>query len=115
MQCAWFCSCLSQQADLAWLRRRRRATCADADVRHWLTEQVFWRAEVGELARSDLALSKERARVSVGQPQRYGSQLTSAADGKLVPYPWESVEQVDAWRESMDLEPLAACLKRFAR
>lgn len=72
-------------------------------------------AKVGELARSNLALSEDRARMQVDQPQRYGSQLKLGANGGLVPYPLESAEQVDAWRESMDLEPLADYLKRFER
>lgn len=72
-------------------------------------------AEAGELARSNLALSEDRARMYAGQPQRYGSQLKSGTDGKLALYPLESAERVDAWREAMDLDPLADYLKGFER
>jgi hypothetical protein len=70
-------------------------------------------AERGELPRSSLALTEDRARMQLGQPQRYGSQLQIGPDGKPSLYPLESPEQVDAWREAMDLEPLADYLKRF--
>jgi hypothetical protein len=69
--------------------------------------------EAGELDRGSLALSEDRVRMWAGQPQRYGSQLQSDKNGKLVLYRLESAGQVDAWREAMDLEPLADYLKRF--
>lgn len=69
----------------------------------------------GELPRSDLALSEDRLAMGQGRPQRYGSQLRPGKDGALALYPLLDPAQVDAWRAEMDLEPLAAYLKRFGR
>jgi len=71
--------------------------------------------QVGELPRSSLALSEDRALTMAGLPQRYGSQLTTDDAGKSTLFRLESAEQVDAWREAMDLEPLADYLRRFSR
>ncbi|MBA4216040.1 MAG: hypothetical protein C0460_01770 [Methylibium sp.] len=69
----------------------------------------------GELSRADLALSEDRVDLLRGRPQRYGSQLRPGPDGKLEPYWLADPESVDARRAAMDLEPLAAYLKRFER
>ncbi|PZP31671.1 MAG: hypothetical protein DI603_12585 [Roseateles depolymerans] len=80
-----------------------------------LLPQLRAAAQIGELARSSLALSEDRARMQAGLPQRYGSQLKSGSDGKLALHPLESAEDVDSLRESMDLEPLDDYLRRFKR
>jgi len=67
----------------------------------------------GELQRSNLALSEDRIDMIQGRPQRYGSQLQMGKGGKLELYPLLDARQVDTWRAEMDLEPLAAYLKRF--
>ncbi len=72
-------------------------------------------AQAGELGRDSLALSEDRVRMQAGQPQRYGSQLEIDKDGEPILYRLESLEQVDAWRETIYLEPLGAYLKRFSR
>lgn len=93
----------------AWLLIQHSPLIAD------LLPQLRAAAQVGELPRSDLALSEDRARMHAGQPQRFGSQLQPGPDGKLALYPLESAENVESLRESMDLEPLADYLKRFGR
>ena len=67
----------------------------------------------GELQRANLALSEDRLDMTHGRPQRYGSQLQRDASGQLVLYRLVDPQRVDAWRAEMDLEPLAAYLKRF--
>ncbi|MFT7721342.1 MAG: hypothetical protein QM788_00665 [Roseateles sp.] len=69
----------------------------------------------GELARANLALSEDRIALVQGRPQRYGSQLSRGAGGRLALHPLVDAEQVDTWRAEMDLEPLAAYLARFPR
>ena len=66
-----------------------------------------------ELQRANLALSEDRIDMTHDRPQRYGSQLQRDASGKLVLYKLLNPEKVDAWRAEMDLEPLAAYLRRF--
>lgn len=93
----------------AWLLAQHSPLLAD------LLPQLRAAAQVGELARSNLALSEDRVRMQTGRPQRYGSQLQPGPDGKPALYRLESAENIDSLRESMDLEPLADYLKRFER
>lgn len=72
-------------------------------------------AAAGELSRADLALSEDRVAMMAGRPQRYGSQLQPGPDGKPVLHPLADMQSVDALRAAMDLEPLAAYLRRFER
>ncbi len=59
------------------------------------------------------ALLFDRTRLSLGEKQRYGSQLTRATDGALVLQPLEEPDGVDARRATMGLEPLEDYLKRY--
>jgi len=93
----------------AWLLTQHSPLIAD------FSPQLRAAAQVGELPRSDLALSEDRVRMKEGRPQRYVNQLQPGPDGKLALYPLESEENVESLRESMDLEPLADYLKRFRR
>lgn len=59
------------------------------------------------------ALLFDRTRLSLGEKQRYGSQLTRATDGALVVQPLEDPDGVDARRATMGLEPLDDYLERY--
>jgi hypothetical protein len=56
------------------------------------------------------AFLEDRIRVFEGRPQRYATQLDTDAAGRLVPYPVEDPDRVEARREAVGLEPLAAQL-----
>jgi len=75
---------------------------------------VAARARSGELSESDLALLTDRALVSSGKPQRYGSQAYFK-DGELVVRPIENPETLDQRRKSLGMIPEAdyLCLLRF--
>ncbi len=49
----------------------------------------------------------DRVRMAAGRPQVYGSQMVTADDGTLRPWPIEDVANVDARRSRVGLPPLA--------
>jgi hypothetical protein len=79
----------------------------------WL-RVVAARARSGDLSESDVALMTDRALVSSGKPQRYGSQAFFK-DGELVLRPTENPEKLDERRKSIGMMPEAdyLCLLRF--
>ncbi len=67
----------------------------------------------GDLSPALQALLEDRIHVKEGKKQIYGTQLSTAADGTLVPYPIEDESMVDARRASVGLGPLSEYLKGF--
>lgn len=60
-----------------------------------------------------LALLHDRLQLSLGYPQRFGSQIHSYEGGVQCLAPLEDPERVDAWRAEADLPPLAEYLQMF--
>ena len=64
----------------------------------------------------DLAYLIDRVRVAKGEPQLYGTQVTSEADGQIVPRtPIEDPENVDARRLAAGLETLEEYYEELLR
>jgi hypothetical protein len=61
----------------------------------------------GEAAGKDYAYLLDRVRMRQGKTQIYGTQFTSAADGRLVLYPIEDAEYVDERRRAVGLPSMA--------
>ena len=72
-------------------------------------------ARKGEARLSDAAMLEDRILMYEGKKQIYGTQLRSGTDtgGKLVLYPIEDEENVDARRAAVGLPPLKEYLKLF--
>ena len=66
----------------------------------------------GKADGQDFALLYDRTQLSLGNPQRYGSQI-GQANGKMVILPVEDREKIDEYRKSMSMMPLADYLKLF--
>ncbi len=66
-------------------------------------------ADAGELAQRHVAMLVDRMLMRKELPQRYGSQLTSDKDGKLVVYPVEDPSGVDARRAAVGMKPVSFC------
>ena len=69
----------------------------------------------GEARLSDAAMMEDRILMREGKKQIYGTQLRSGDDtgGKLVIYPIEDEENVDARRAAVGLPPMAEYVKYF--
>ena len=61
----------------------------------------------GEAFGKDYVYLLDRVRMQQGKPQIYGTQFTSAADGKLVLHPIEDAEHVDERRRAVGLPSMA--------
>lgn len=59
----------------------------------------------GEVNRKNVAYLVDRVRVNTSQPQRYGTQFWTDADGVFGPRPMEDAERVDELRSEMGLSP----------
>ena len=68
--------------------------------------------KAGKADGQDFALLYDRTQLSLGNPQRYGSQIGQAG-GKMVVLPVENREKIDEYRKSMGMMPLADYLKLF--
>jgi hypothetical protein len=68
--------------------------------------------QAGKADGQDFALLYDRTQLSLGNPQRYGSQI-GQANGKTVVLPVEDREKVDEYRKSMGMMPLTDYLKLF--
>ena len=66
-------------------------------------------ADAGELAQRHVAMLVDRMLMRKDLPQRYGSQLTTNKDGKLVVYPMEDPAGVDARRAAVGMKPVSFC------
>lgn len=64
-------------------------------------------AAAGDIPAVHAAYLEDRICVFEQRPQRYGTQFDWDADGQLSPCPLEDPEQVDAYRKSVGLGPLA--------
>jgi len=100
-------------ADAAWLI-----------AQHAIGEPEFLRrclaaleaaAARGEVPRWQPAMLEDRIRIFEGRAQRYGTQLTVADDGTLLPHPIEDPEGVEARRRAAGFEPLAERLAKAER
>ena len=61
----------------------------------------------GQAFAKDYVYLLDRVRMQQGKPQIYGTQFTSAADGKLVLHPIEDAEHVDERRRAVGLPSMA--------
>ena len=61
----------------------------------------------GQAFGKDYVYLLDRVRMQQGKPQIYGTQFTSAADGKLVLHPIEDAEHVDERRRAVGLPSMA--------
>ena len=68
----------------------------------------------GEFSPVHYALLFDRARITAGQPQRYGTQLGADAAGRFI-YTLEDPEQVNRWRRGLQLAPLSDATLRDLR
>lgn len=99
-QAAWL---VAQHADCApQLQRRCLALLKDA-------------AERGEAEPAYVAYLEDSICFHEGRPQRYGTQFEWDEHGRLAPWQLEDPDRVDAWRESVGLEPLGQRLERLRR
>lgn len=97
-QAAWL---VAQHADCApQFQRRCLALLKDA-------------AERGEAEPAYVAYLEDSICHHERRPQRYGTQFEWNEHGRLEPWTLEDPERVDAWRESVGLEPLARRLERL--
>lgn len=64
------------------------------------------RSFTGQKQMEAYALLYDRIQVSLGEPQRYGTQLSKDADGEPVILPLEDPERVDELRAAVGLPPL---------
>ena len=85
---------------------------APADVQELYLPLLEAAVAEGEAAPGDLALLTDRVLTFRGEPQRYGSQVTSV-NGARAFHPIEDVATVDARRAEVGLEPLAAYAERL--
>jgi len=67
----------------------------------------------GEATPADLAYLTDRVRSNEGREQLYGTQIAEVRDGKVVPWPVEDPEQLDARRAAVGLQPFAEYAARF--
>src|SRR5436190_4620752 len=67
----------------------------------------------GEASPNDYAYLLDRVRMSQGQPQVYGTQFISSADGKFVLHPIEDPEHVDERRRAVGLPSMAEYEKKI--
>jgi hypothetical protein len=86
---------------------------ADLDYQKKYLPMVREAVTQGDLSRGLQALLEDRIRVKEGKKQTYGTQLKTAVDGTMVPYPIEDAANVDERRASVGLAPLAEYLKGF--
>ncbi|MEQ9167431.1 MAG: hypothetical protein RLO12_14335, partial [Fulvivirga sp.] len=70
-------------------------------------------AKEGIIKASTLALMVDRMRMHEGQPQLFGSQITSNEKGEQVFYEIDNLEKVRARRDSLFMEPLEDYVARF--
>jgi hypothetical protein len=61
----------------------------------------------GQAFEKDYVYLLDRVRMQQGKPQIYGTQFTSAADGKLVLHPIKDAEHVDERRRAVGLPSMA--------
>lgn len=64
-------------------------------------------AETGEIRPFQIACLEDRICVFEGRPQRYGTQFDWDQNGMMSPHPLQDPERVDAYRQSVGLEPLS--------
>lgn len=64
-------------------------------------------AETGEAPAFQFACLEDRICVYEGRPQRYGTQFAWDESGMMNPHPLQNPEQVDNYRQSVGLGPLA--------
>jgi hypothetical protein len=72
-------------------------------------------APPGTISPRDLAYLTDRVRVNQDQPQLYGTQIYQDSTGTFRIFPLEDPTHVDARRQTVGIEPLAAYLCDFAR
>jgi hypothetical protein len=60
--------------------------------------------EHGEAKTRQLAYLTDRVRMNEGKPQLYGTQLAGLRDGRVVPWPVQDADQLDARRAAMGLD-----------
>jgi hypothetical protein len=63
--------------------------------------------ERSEATSRQLAYLTDRVRMNEGREQLYGTQIADVEDGRAVPWPVESPDQLDERRERIGLEPFA--------
>lgn len=69
----------------------------------------------GETEPAYVAYLEDRIRFHERRPQRYGTQFDWDDEGRLSPWKLEDPDRVDAYRESVGLEPLARRIERVRR
>lgn len=68
-------------------------------------------AEKSDLSKEMVALMEDRINCYEGKPQRYGTQISTDADGHRHVYTLEDPLKVDEWRKEMGMPPLDTYLK----
>jgi hypothetical protein len=96
---AWL---IAQHADFDPAFQRR--------VLGWMTPLV----SRGDANGQDLAYLSDRVRIAAGQPQLYGTQFTSDADGTLRLLPHDDLRKINARRRAIGLDDVDSYLA-FAR
>jgi uncharacterized protein DUF6624 len=69
----------------------------------------------GDASARDLAYLTDRVRVNEGREQLYGTQLGCAQDDRVVPFPIERPEDLDARRANVGLEPLGEYIAAWSQ
>ncbi|MEU9744701.1 DUF6624 domain-containing protein [Streptomyces niveus] len=99
-------------ASAAWLIAQHADR--DPDFQRTCLDLLATSVTAGDAYHQHGALLLDRVQIAQGQPQTFGTQLTSGADGSLAPYPLRDPAAVDELRAAWGFDPLAAYIEQVS-
>jgi uncharacterized protein DUF6624 len=93
-------------ASAAWLLVQH-AGKAELEFMERSLELIEAAATRGEASPKDVAYLLDRVRMYQGKPQRFGTQFTQGADGRMVPHPIEDEAHLDQRRKALGMSSMS--------